>query len=96
MGGKKGVNNFEIVDPLIKERVKFICAIGQSREAISEHFKDTVMVKMFDEFSDAVKHAKNIAKPGDFVLFSPGYKSFDMFQNFEHRGEVFKQIVNEL
>ncbi|MCX6156529.1 MAG: UDP-N-acetylmuramoyl-L-alanine--D-glutamate ligase [Ignavibacteriae bacterium] len=96
MGGKKGVNNFEIVDPLIKERVKFICAIGQSREAISEHYKDTVMVKMFDEFSDAVKHAKNIAKPGDFVLFSPGYKSFDMFQNFEHRGEVFKQIVNEL
>ena len=50
----------------------------------------------FEEFSDAVKHAKSIAKPGDFVLFSPGYKSFDMFQNFEHRGEVFKQLVNKL
>jgi UDP-N-acetylmuramoylalanine--D-glutamate ligase len=96
MGGKKGVNNFEIVDPLLKERVKFICAIGQSREAIYEHYKDSVNVKMFDEFSDAVKHAKSIAKPGDFVLFSPGYKSFDMFQNFEHRGEVFKQLVNKL
>lgn len=96
MGGKKGVNNFEIVDPLLKERVKFICAIGQSRESIYEHYKDSVNVKMFDEFSDAVKHAKNIAKPGDFVLFSPGYKSFDMFQNFEHRGEVFRQLVNEL
>jgi UDP-N-acetylmuramoylalanine--D-glutamate ligase len=96
MGGKKGVNNFEIVDPLIKERVKFICAIGQSREAISEHYKDSVNVKMFDDFADAVKHAKSISKAGDYVLFSPGYKSFDMFQNFEHRGEVFKQIVNEL
>lgn len=96
MGGKKGVNNFEIVDPLLKERVKFICAIGQSREAIYEHYKDSVNVKMFDEFSDAVKHANSIAKPGDFVLFSPGYKSFDMFQNFEHRGDVFKQLVNEL
>ncbi|MFZ4589695.1 MAG: UDP-N-acetylmuramoyl-L-alanine--D-glutamate ligase [Ignavibacteria bacterium] len=96
MGGKKGVNNFEIVDPLLKERVKFICAIGQSREAIFEHYKDSVDVKMFDLFSDAVKHAKSIAKSGDYVLFSPGYKSFDMFQNFEHRGEVFKQLVNEL
>lgn len=96
MGGKKGANNFEIVDPLIKERVKFICAIGQSREVINEHYKDSITVKMFDEFSDAVKHAKSIAKTGDYVLFSPGYKSFDMFQNFEHRGEVFKQIVNEL
>ncbi len=93
MGGKKGVNNFEIVDPLLKERVKFICAIGQSREAIFEHYKDSVDVKMFDEFSDAVNHAKSIAKSGDYVLFSPGYKSFDMFQNFEHRGEVFKQLV---
>ncbi len=96
MGGKKGVNNFDIIDPLVKERVKYICAIGQSREVINDHYKNLITVKMFDEFSDAVKHAKTIANPGDFVLFSPGYKSFDMFQNFEHRGEVFKQIVNEL
>lgn len=96
MGGKKGVNNFEIIDPLIKERVKFICAIGQSREVIHEHYKDLVSVKIFDEFSAAVKHAKSLAEQGDYVLFSPGYKSFDMFQNFEHRGEVFKQLVNEL
>ena len=96
MGGKKGVNNFEIVDTLIKERVKFICAIGQSKEAIFEHYKDSVSVKMFDDFSVAVKHAKSISKKGDYVLFSPGYKSFDMFKNFEHRGDVFKQIVNDL
>jgi len=96
LGGKKGANNFEIVDSLVKERVKFICAIGQSKEAIYDHYKDTISVRVFDEFSDAVKHAKSISQTGDYVLFSPGYKSFDMFNNFEHRGEVFKQIVNDL
>jgi UDP-N-acetylmuramoylalanine--D-glutamate ligase len=96
MGGKKGVNNFEIIDPLVKERVKFICAIGQSKEAIFEHYSESINVIKFDDFSDAVKHAKKISLKGDFVLFSPGYKSFDMFNNFEHRGEVFKNIVNGL
>lgn len=96
MGGKKGVNNFEIIDPLVKERVKFICAIGQSKEVIYNHYKDSINVKMFDDFAEAIQHAKSISKRGDYVLFSPGYKSFDMFNNFEHRGEVFKTIVNEL
>jgi UDP-N-acetylmuramoylalanine--D-glutamate ligase len=96
MGGKKGVNNFEIVDTLIKDRVKFICAIGQSKEVIYEHYKDSVSVEMFDDFTGAVAHAKSISVKGDYVLFSPGYKSFDMFKNFEHRGDIFKKIVNDL
>lgn len=96
MGGKKGADNFEVVDPLVKERVKFICAIGQSKEVIYEHYNEFVTVNMFDKFSEAVSHAKNISQNGDYVLFSPGYKSFDMFNNFEHRGDVFKQLVNDL
>ncbi len=96
MGGKKGADNFETVDALINDRVKFICAIGQSRDSISKHYKDIKTVHSFDSLDEAVNFAKNNSLRGDYVLFSPGYKSFDMFNNFEHRGEVFKGIVNNL
>ncbi|MFA5011981.1 MAG: UDP-N-acetylmuramoyl-L-alanine--D-glutamate ligase [Ignavibacteria bacterium] len=96
MGGKKGAENFETVDALIKDRVKFICAIGQSCSSISDHYKDIKTVNNFDTLEEAVKFAKNNSVRGDYVLFSPGYKSFDMFNNFEHRGEVFKSIVSTL
>lgn len=96
MGGKKGDNNFGLVDELVKERVKFICAIGQSKEVIFEQYKNTKDIQKFDTLDEAIKYARLISKPGDHVLFSPGYKSFDMFNNFEHRGDVFKQIVNSL
>lgn len=94
MGGKKGDDNFEKVDALIKDRVKFICAIGQSRDTISNHYNDIKKVRSFDSLEEAVMFAKNNSIKGDYVLFSPGYKSFDMFNNFEHRGEVFKEIVS--
>lgn len=96
MGGKKGADNFETVDALIKDRVKFICGIGQSCASINNHYKDIKTVHNFDSLEEAVKFAKNNSVKGDYVLFSPGYKSFDMFNNFEHRGEVFKSIVNAL
>jgi len=43
-----------------------------------------------------VKQSIDVSQPGDVVLFTPACKSFDMFFNFEHRGDVFKQIVNNL
>jgi len=96
MGGKKGENNFEKVDALIKKRVKLICVIGQSKEVINERYSDFVKVLKFDTLDDAVINAGKNAKKGDVVLFSPGYKSFDMFDNYEHRGNAFKEIVNNL
>ncbi len=96
MGGKKGENNFDKVDALIKNRVKLICAIGQSKDVISERYSDFVKVLKSDTLDDAVINAVKNAKKGDVVLFSPGYKSFDMFDNYEHRGKAFKEIVNNL
>jgi UDP-N-acetylmuramoylalanine--D-glutamate ligase len=55
-----------------------------------------VNTEKFDTLADAVEFAHGKAQKGDYVLFSPGYKSFDMFDNFEHRGKVFKEIVNNL
>ncbi|MCE1165111.1 MAG: UDP-N-acetylmuramoyl-L-alanine--D-glutamate ligase [Bacteroidetes bacterium] len=96
MGGKKGENNFEIVDELMRKRVKMICAIGQSKDAISDRYAHDIKVKKFDTLEEAVEAAYKKSKKGDFVLFSPGYKSFDMFDNYEHRGKAFKEIVNNL
>ncbi len=45
---------------------------------------------------DAVLEARKVARDGEVVLFAPACKSFDMFMNFEHRGEEFKKIVNSL
>ena len=96
MGGKKGENNFGTVDELVKSRVKMICAIGESRDAIYDRYSKDIKVKKHDTLEDAVKAAYKESKKGDFVLFSPGYKSFDMFDNYEHRGKAFKEIVNNL
>jgi UDP-N-acetylmuramoylalanine--D-glutamate ligase len=96
MGGKKGADDFEKVSKLIKERVKLICATGQSKDVICEYYKDSVKTVKFDSLKEAVESAYKNAVSGDYVLFSPGYKSFDMFDNFEQRGRVFKEIVNNL
>jgi UDP-N-acetylmuramoylalanine--D-glutamate ligase len=53
----------------------------------------TVRVSTLEE---AVQRAAQLAHPGDVVLFSPACKSFDMFLNYEHRGEVFRQAVWQL
>ena len=47
-------------------------------------------------FEETVQTAKKVAKPGDVVLFSPASASFDMFKNFEERGNKFKELVNNL
>ena len=47
-------------------------------------------------FMITIKTAKKVTKPGEIVLFSPASASFDMFKNFEERGNKFKQIVNKL
>lgn len=96
MGGKKGDNKFKTVDELIKDRVLAIFAIGQSKEAIYEHYKDITKVTKCETLEEAVEGAYKIANAGDVVLFSPAYKSFDMFNNYEHRGNEFKKSVNLL
>ena len=51
---------------------------------------------MCEKFEETVQTAKKVAKPGDVVLFSPASASFDMFKNFEERGNKFKELVNNL
>ena len=61
--------------------------------ALSDPDKQIFKVQTLEE---AVSKAKEVAKKGDIVLFSPASASFDMFKNFEERGNKFKQIVNKI
>lgn len=96
MGGKKGDNKFELVEDFIVNRVKKLYAIGQSKNAIKDYFSGKVDLELAETLDEAVVKSFGFAEKGDVVLFSPGYKSFDMFDNFEHRGSEFKKSVNNL
>jgi UDP-N-acetylmuramoylalanine--D-glutamate ligase len=79
-----------------QQKVKCVCVIGEAADKIAKEISDTYTVKKFNSLEDAVKHASEIAQPGENVLLSPGCSSFDMFRNYAHRGEEFKRIVNDL
>lgn len=96
LGGRDEGNDYLEIRELVKERVKQIIAIGESQEKIFNYFNGLVPIKKFNDFEEAIKESFNSSVEGDIVLFSPACKSFDWFLNFEHRGKVFKEIVNKL
>jgi UDP-N-acetylmuramoylalanine--D-glutamate ligase len=95
-GGRGDNNDYAQLNELVRKHVRAIVAIGEEKDAIFNHFSVmTRCVKAF-EMSDAVQTAAELASAGDAVLFSPACKSFDMFANYEHRGDVFKESVHAL
>lgn len=95
-GGKDKGGEFFALRDFVKEKVKALILIGESRRKIADALGDLVTYYFEEDMKSAVFKAKEIAQNGDIVLLSPGCASFDMFRNFEHRGEVFKEIVNSL
>ena len=100
-GGKDKGIPYDAVGPAIADHVKTLILIGATSEAIygalkktgRENEVETIFVKSYEE---AVNTAKDKAKSGDVVLLSPASTSFDMFRNFEERGNLFKKLVNGL
>lgn len=97
LGGRdKGNDYTELIDQ-VREKVHTIVAIGEATAGIEAQLKRVVpRFETAATMREAVKTARKYAKRGELVLLSPACASFDMFENFEHRGEVFKQAVNEL
>ncbi len=95
-GGRDKGNDYSKVYDLVKRKVKLIIAIGESKNKIYDEFKNLTNVIEVDSMEEAVKKAYENSAPGDVVLLSPACASFDMFRDYEHRGEVFKKLVNEL
>ena len=76
--------------------VKAIVTIGEAAPLIEEALGSVVPIARAATMQEAVETSARTAQPGELVLLSPACASFDMFRNFEHRGEVFAQCVREL
>lgn len=96
LGGRDKGNDYSLIENLVKEKVKKIYAVGESAQKVYDFFNKIVDTQICSDFQEIVNQTINDAKENDVVLLSPACASFDMFNNYEHRGKVFKEIVNKL
>ena len=96
-GGRNKGNDFTLFAEKIKEKVRVLVVLGESAGEIAAAAEAAGFNKIFraKDFGDAVYLAREAARPGDIVLLSPACASWDMFKNYEERGELFKAIVRE-
>ena len=96
-GGKDKGNDYDPLRRLVADKVSGIVAIGEGAEKVEAelgpHTERTVRAATMEE---AIQYAQLLAEPGDTVLLSPACASFDMFENYEDRGDTFKQLVHAL
>ena len=99
VGGTDKGNDYSVLEKLVKEKVKAIVCLGLDNKKIHEAFEGIVgSGNIIDTHSaqEAVQAAGGFAKAGDVVLLSPCCASFDLFRNYEDRGEKFKEAVRNL
>lgn len=97
LGGVDKGNDYNLLKELVKEKVKAIVCMGTENRKIHEAFGDIVPLMVSTENAvDAVKSAFHFANKGDVVLLSPACASFDLFKNYEDRGNQFKAAVKDL
>ncbi|NAS14023.1 UDP-N-acetylmuramoyl-L-alanine--D-glutamate ligase [Poritiphilus flavus] len=97
VGGVDKGNDYKELMPLVREKVKAIVCLGLDNSKIKEAFGNVVelLVETY-AMSEAVKVAYKIAERGDTVLLSPACASFDLFNNYEDRGNQFKEAIKNL
>ena len=97
LGGVDKGNDYAELMPLVHEKVKAIICLGVDNKKIIDAFGNVVdMMVEVDNMHDAVNTARHIAEKGDTVLLSPACASFDLFENYEDRGNQFKREVRNL
>lgn len=95
MGGRDKDENFDPLHDLIRDKVKTLILIGESKEKINRLLGDEAETYLLGSFEEAVLIAYQKSRIGDVVLLAPGCSSQDMFKNFEERGNYFKKLVQE-
>ncbi len=97
VGGQDKGNDYQSLMPYVQEKVKAIVCLGVDNTPLLRSFA-SVMPNLVETRSmeEAVRLAKHFAASGDTVLLSPACASFDLFDNYEHRGNMFKEAVAKL
>ncbi len=96
-GGQDKGNNYHALDRLARQKVKALVCLGVDNHKLLTHFKNIIgHVIDTNNMEWAVQEARQIAEEGDIILLSPACASFDLFKNFEDRGNQFKSEVQKL
>ena len=96
LGGKDKNSDYTELADLIRARVKIVYTIGSAAEKIERHLAGVVKIVSAGTLDSAVRQAAQLAVAGDVVLLAPACASFDQFTSYEHRGRVFKELVQGL
>ncbi len=96
LGGKDKDSDYTTLAPLLRDRVRTVITIGSAAEKIRAQLTGAAPILGADTLDQAVAVAHEKAGPGDIVLLAPACASFDQFENYEHRGRVFKHLVAQL
>jgi len=96
-GGRDKGNDYASLRPLVRAHARALIAIGESADKVAADLGPSApVVEKAASMEEAVRLARQHAQPGDVVLLSPACASFDMFDNYEHRGDTFKRLVHAL
>ncbi|HKS42755.1 MAG TPA: UDP-N-acetylmuramoyl-L-alanine--D-glutamate ligase [Blastocatellia bacterium] len=96
LGGKDKGSDYTVLAPLVRERVKRVVLIGAASDKIAAQLENARPITRASSMHEAVTQSMEAAVAGDTVLLAPACASFDMFDNYEHRGRVFKEEVFNL
>jgi UDP-N-acetylmuramoylalanine--D-glutamate ligase len=96
MGGKYKGGDLTRLNELISQKVRHLVLIGEATHLMKSAYEQVVDLSVAKTLEEAVRIGYEVAHEGDTVLLSPACASFDMFRDFEHRGQVFKQAVRGL
>lgn len=97
LGGTDKGNDYKEIEQLVKEKVRALIFLGKDNSALHSFFDGMVpLILDADNMQTAVDLAYDVAQKGDVVLLSPSCASFDLFENYEDRGDQFKKCVRNL
>lgn len=95
-GGRDKDSDFSALRRRVKDHVRFIILLGEAADKMATSFEGIKPITRVGSLEEAVEEASNRAETGNVVLLSPGCASFDMFRDFEQRGDRFKALVRQL